>query len=266
MAFEFHTQKTQYFSYQRQNALDYVIPFIEGGMSLVAGSRVLEVGCGEGGVLLAFVERGCVGTGVELVESRYRQAGEFLEEEVAAGKIVLYCRNIYDADFQAQFAGFFDLIVLKDVIEHIPDQLRLLGVLKQLLKPSGGYIYFGFPPWYMPFGGHQQICVNKRLSKLPYIHLLPASLYKALLEWGGEKPHTVQELLELQETGISIERFERIAAQSGFDVVRRNLYLINPIYKYKFGLTARLQYPVLRSIPFFRNFITTCAYYLVKSR
>ena len=49
----------------------------------------------------------------------------------------------------------FDLILLKDVIEHIPDQERVIPYLKEFLKP-GGRVFFGFPPWYMPHGGHQQ--------------------------------------------------------------------------------------------------------------
>jgi 2-polyprenyl-3-methyl-5-hydroxy-6-metoxy-1,4-benzoquinol methylase len=62
--------------------------------------------------------------------------------------------------------------LLKDVIEHIHDQPKLIAWMKSYLAPNGT-IFFGFPPWQMPFGGHQQLCRNKVLAKLPYYHLLP---------------------------------------------------------------------------------------------
>ena len=55
-----------------------------------------------------------------------------------------------------------------------------LTTLKILLKDKG-QIFFGFPPWYMPFGGHQQVAHKKWTSKLPYYHILPMPIYKAIL-------------------------------------------------------------------------------------
>ena len=34
----------------------------------------MEIGCAEGGVLKAFLKRGCIGTGVELSESRTKKS------------------------------------------------------------------------------------------------------------------------------------------------------------------------------------------------
>jgi len=190
-------------------------------------------------------------------------ANEFLGTYVNSGQLRLITKNIYDVDFLGEFRNYFDLIILKDAIEHIPDQSKIIGYLKNLLTP-GGQVYFGFPPWYMPHGGHQQICNGKMLSMMPYIHLLPRPLYRSLLKAGGEHDSTIQELMEIKDTGISIERFERIVRQQGFTVTRKQHYLINPIYKYKFGLQPRKQWGPVTYIPFFRNFVTTCVYYLVK--
>ena len=60
--FDFHTDKKRYFEIQEENAEEYVIPFIEQKFALQKGSRVLEIGCGEGGVLSAFIKRACAGT------------------------------------------------------------------------------------------------------------------------------------------------------------------------------------------------------------
>jgi len=258
--FEFHTDKKRYFEMQEENAEEYVIPFIEKKFSLQPGARVLEIGCGEGGVLAAFIKKGCTGVGVELHAQRLELAQELLKNEIEEGKITFIASDIYKVTEQ-ELGGRFDLIIMKDVIEHIHDQKKLLQRLHELLLPHGA-IFFGFPPWQMPFGGHQQMCRSK-LSKLPYYHLLPRRMYKWILEKFNEP---TEELLEIKDTGISIERFERIVKQTNYKVVHKIHYLINPIYKYKFGWKARKQLPVLRSIPYLRNYFTTCVYYLITQK
>ena len=256
--FEFHTDKKRYFEIQQENAEEYVIPFIEDKFKLVPGTRVLEIGCGEGGVLAPFLKKGCIGVGVELHESRLQLAKDLLKNEIETGKITFIASDIYKVTVQ-ELGGRFDLVIMKDVIEHIHDQKKLLQRLHDLLLPQG-VIFFGFPPWQMPFGGHQQMCKSKLLSKLPYYHLLPRPAYKWVLKSFGEP---TEDLLEIKDTGISIERFERIVKQTNYKVIDEIHYLINPIYKYKFGWKARKQIPVLKSIPYVRDFFTTCVYYLI---
>ena len=261
MGLDFHGDKDRYFRMQRDNAAEYVIPFIEEVKRVEPGMRVLEIGCAEGGVLQAFLEKGCEGIGVELQPSRAKQAGEFLKEHVDAGNSRIICKNIYDAGFQEEFKGYFDLIILKDVIEHIPKQEEVMPRIKALLRP-GGHVFFGFPPWMMPFGGHQQIARTK-IAKAPYYHLLPRGLYKWLLKRFGESDQTIKELLEIWDTGISLERFERIARDTGYSFDNKQLYLINPIYKFKFNKRPRKQARFIAAIPWLRNYVTTCAYYLL---
>ncbi len=261
MAIHFHSNKELYFQMQRENAAEFVIPFVEQELTIGEGRHVLEVGCAEGGVLLAFLERGCTGVGVELSESRAQQASEFLQEYVANGKARILSKNIYDPAFETEFQGQFDLIVLKDVIEHIHDQQKLMGFMKTYLKP-GGQIFFGFPPWQMPFGGHQQICKSKA-GKAPWMHLLPRGLYRVWLKLWGEGQPTIDELMDVYTTGISLERFERIVRATDYRISNKRLYLINPIYKYKFKLKPRKQIGLIAAIPWVRNFWTTCGYYLI---
>ena len=259
--FEFHADRKRYFEIQYLNAKEYVLPFIERSITVHPGMRVLEIGAGEGGVLKAFLERGCTGVGVELDQLRVEWACGFLWEEIGRGQLHYVDKDIYQTDIQADLRGQFDIILLKDVIEHIHDQPKLIRWMHQLLKP-GGIIFFGFPPWYMPFGGHQQIA-HSWISRLPYIHLLPRFIYKAILKWNHEP---VDDLMEIRDTGISVERFERICIHAGYRLLDQQHFLINPIYKWKFGWEAKKQYKFISALPWFRNFLTTCVYYIIQPK
>ena len=263
--FEFHSDMVKYFDMQYKTSAEFIIPFIKEHIDLNEPLKVLEIGCAEAGVLKAFTELGHTCVGIELVQSRIDLAVQFMEKELKEEKIKFITRNIYDIDVQKDIGHQFDLIILKDVIEHIPNQEKFIAQLHDFLNPNG-YVFFGFPPWYMPFGGHQQICKNKLLSKLPYYHLLPGFLYKGLLKLFGEPEHIVSELMSIKQTGISIERFERLMRQNNYQINKHKSFLTNPIYKYKFGLKVREQLSFIRAIPFIRNFLTTCVYYLVKQR
>ena len=257
--FEFHADRKRYFDIQVLNAEKYVIPFIEEKFPVKAGMRILEIGCGEGGVLKAFVNKGCEGVGVELDAPRVVDANKFLTEDIAAGRLRFVVKDSYEVEVKKDFNGLFDIIVLKDVIEHIHDQAKLIGWMKNFLKPDG-IVFFGFPPWYMPFGGHQQIC-KSRISRLPYIHLLQKGMYKWVLRTRKEN---VEEMMEIRDTGISIERFEKICKKEGYTLFHTGHYLINPIYEWKFGWKPRKQIGLIKLIPFFRNFLTTCVYYIIQ--
>ncbi len=260
---DFHSDIETYFKIQYLTSRDHIIPYLKGKVDMTLPLRVLEVGCGEAGVLKAFLELGHHCTGIELEQKRVDIALSFFEKEVEAGQIEFIVRNIYDIDPKRDNLEPFDLIILKDVIEHIPNQEKIIPELRKLSKP-GGILFFAFPPWYMPFGGHQQIVKNKYISKLPWVHLLPKFLYKSILKGFGEPESTVNELMELDDTGISIERFDRIA-KIYYSVIDRTMFFINPIYQYKFKLKVRKVISGLKSLPFIRNFYTTAVYFTLKN-
>jgi SAM-dependent methyltransferase len=261
LALKQHKDERVRYEQQVDNARQYVLPFIEVTKFIGSDTNVLEIGCGEGGVLVPFMEKGAFCVGVDLSEPRIELAKGFFAREVAEGRIEFLYKNVYDDDFLQRFKGFFDVIILKDAIEHIPNQEKFIPYLKNLLK-AGGQIYFGFPPWYMPFGGHQQICEHK-LGMMPWYHILPKPIYKGIVKMIGEPQGIVNELMDIYDTRITIERFERIIRDSDLKVLNKLHYLINPIYKYKFGWNAKKQSKIISAIPFFRNFVTTCVYYTV---
>src|ERR1700754_1785039 len=109
--FEFHADRKRYFEIQAINAARYVIPFIEEKIPVKPGMRVLEIGCGEGGVLKAFIDRGCQGLGVELDAPRIVNAEKFMAEELASGKVQFISKDIYKTDPTTEMGGLFDIIV-----------------------------------------------------------------------------------------------------------------------------------------------------------
>lgn len=265
MVYDFHLDKKVYFDMQYQNAKEYIVPFINKNKKIEKGMHVLEIGCGEGGVMKAFTEIGCNCLGIELVESRIEWGKKFMHEELQNGFINFISRDIYQIDTTKDIGYKFDIIVLKDTIEHIPNQAKLIQWLHEFLNPEG-VIFFGFPPWAMPFGGHQQICEKKLTSKMPYYHILPEFLYKGILKMFGERQTTIGELMEVKSTGISINRFQRIVKKTGFSILDKQLYFINPIYKYKFNIKPKLQNRIIRNIPYLRDFFITTAYYLIQTK
>ena len=261
MPLAFHSDRAEKFEQQHRNARHYILPFIE-EVRPVDGTEVLEIGCGEGGILKAFLERGCRCTGVDLSAAKIEFAREYLRAEIDERRISFIAQDIYDPEVGASLTDRFDLIVVKDTIEHIYGHERFLGQMRSFLR-EGGVVFLGFPPWRMPYGGHQQMA-DTTIGKLPYYHLLPRPLYRRLLKAFGESESRVEVLMEIVDTRLSIRDFEVLVRGTGYRVRHRRFYLINPIYEYKFGLKPVRQLPLLRNVPWVRDFVTTTCYYVVE--
>ena len=260
---ERHLNKKKYFEEQSNTTLRYVIPFIEDVFAIEKGIDVLEIGCGHGGNLKPFLDAGCNVTGIDIIDDHVALARESYKDHPYSRNLRLISGDIYLVK-EGELPQF-DLIVMKDVIEHIHNQERFMGYVKGFLKP-GGRMFIAFPPWRMPFGGHQQVCESRLLSVAPYIHLFPDPVYRFILHSFGERETRIAELLEVKSTGLSIERFRTIVAKEKFEVEKVQLYLVNPNYEIKFRLKPRVQFPAFTSLPYFRDFLTTCCYYLIRKR
>ena len=55
MAFAFHHDKDEYFKQQKDNAAEFIHPFVEQFVKIDSNLKVLEIGCAEGGVLCSFL-------------------------------------------------------------------------------------------------------------------------------------------------------------------------------------------------------------------
>ena len=258
---ERHHNQDLYFSEQVHTTAQYVLPYISSVHKVSPESKILEIGCGYGGNLKPFLELGCSVSGIDISPSGIQIAREKLSQWEQANKLCLIESDIYKLNAKA--VGQFDWVIMRDVIEHIFDQEKFLAHLKQFLNPNA-HVFFAFPPWYMPFGGHQQICQSRILSHLPYFHLLPRQLYRNLLNWFKEPSATIQELNDLKTTGVSIERWQRLLKKQGYSIAKKTSYLINPHYQTKFGFTPRKCIAPFSKFYFLRNFFITSCYYIVQ--
>lgn len=255
---ERHTNRKKYFEEQIITTEKHVIPFLKEFIQIDSNLKILEIGCGEGGNLKPFLDLGCSVTGVDLATGKIENGKKYFANHPNSGKIKFFAEDIYTSQNLAQY----DLIIMRDVIEHIHDQNRFMNYVKKFLKPDGKF-FLAFPPWYNPFGGHQQICESRLLSMLPYYHILPATLYKGILKLFGETENKIEGLLEIKTTGITIERFEKIVKNNGYSINSKRDYFINPNYEIKFGLKPRKGIPIISSIPVLQNFIITSVYYII---
>ncbi|MDY5434624.1 class I SAM-dependent methyltransferase [Bacteroides pyogenes] len=254
-----HTNRKQYFRELAQTCEKYFLPFIENHLKITLEHRILEIGYGEGGNLSPFSKRGCEVMGIDISAVRIAEAKQFFQEEGLAGRFS--CQDI----FSATIDGKFDIIIIHDVIEHVMYKKKLLTLAKNLLNDNG-LIYVGFPPWQMPFGGHQQICNNRVVSLLPFIHLLPPKRYRAFLKQMGVKERAISELIEIKECKITIEKFKKLVKETDLAQIDEEYYFINPHYESKFGLKPRKTAPLFSAIPILRNFCTTSYFAVLRNK
>jgi|TARA_B110000902_G_scaffold92303_1_gene109553 SAM-dependent methyltransferase len=257
---ERHSNRKRYFDEQGLTTAKYVIPYISDLITLTPETTVLEIGCGEAGNLKPFLDMGCRCVGIDISEGRIENGKKFFADHPHFDKLELIAEDIYDTVSPEEF----DIIISRDVIEHIPNQELFMARCRDFMKPDGIY-FIGFPPWHNPFGGHQQLLKHKLFSKLPYFHILPRGIYKGLLRLIGESEAKIDGMLEIYDTRITIDRLNRILKDNNYSVLKKTMWLFNPNYETKFGLKPRKQIGILSGIPFLRNFFVTAGYYAVRA-
>jgi 2-polyprenyl-3-methyl-5-hydroxy-6-metoxy-1,4-benzoquinol methylase len=204
-----------------------------------------------------FSRRGCSVTGIDISADRIEEARAFFSAEHLQGEFL--CQDV----FKVELIGRFDIIIMRDVIEHVREKGRLFAAVSALLNDNG-LIYMAFPPWQMPFAGHQQICRNRVISSLPFIHLLPRKVYKALMKRASVNQRAIDELLEIKDCRMTIEHFKKLVRESDLKQADEVCYLINPHYEVKFGLKPRKVIFPFSALPVCRNFYTTSYFTILK--
>ena len=122
------------------------------GKDRARNARLLEIGCGTGVFLAKAREHGFDVEGLEL--STY--AAEFVRNM----GIPVQTKSIEDANFAE---GTWDVIVMREVIEHLPHPLESLKTVRQWLKP-GGVLF-------MATGNYD--CSERKLKGSDWFYFMP---------------------------------------------------------------------------------------------
>jgi hypothetical protein len=175
--------------------------------------------------------------------------------------------NIYHRDILTltEELSLYQLIILRDVIEHIPDYQKVLHNIHHY-SSKGTMVYITFTPFYSSFGGHQHNLAGA-FSYIPYIHYLPWSFQQRLFKsvesnLYKRKEEIIKDIRNIHQTRITISGFERILHQLRFNILRKEHYIIRPDYELKFNL-RRLKLPTfLEHFPVFDPIIQGAEYWV----
>ena len=169
--------------------------------------RVLDAGCGGGGMPLSFAEEADSVVAIDIV-NRFGDAGVRLASERGRHNL-----RFLQADGQAlPFAGSsFDWVFSHAVIEHVADAPRYLRECARVLR-KGGRMYLSTAPYLSFAGAHLP-----RLKVPVPLHLLIGRR----LSFGTFRFLAQDDLLEL----VRIQRLRGQIAAAGFRTLHEDLYL-----------------------------------------
>jgi SAM-dependent methyltransferase len=150
----------------------------------VPAGKLLEVGCGRGDFLGVAQLQGFSATGCDIFGGR---------KPVADG-ITFYDGTLKDAKFPDRF---FDVVVIRNILEHLFDPTVEINEIKRVLKPNG-YLYLKVPNVDFEYGLCCRLMYHRQYHFDPPYHLnyfSPTSLQRLLekaqfefLTWCIEQP------------------------------------------------------------------------------
>lgn len=120
--------------------------WIESVAGPLRGKRVIDCGCGAGEYVRALTAGGADVWGIEYSEAKIREAlgvGDLPADRLSVGDIE---RTGFEDDH-------FDLALLNEVLEHVPDDRQGLREVFRILKPGGLVVIFS-PNRLYPFETH----------------------------------------------------------------------------------------------------------------
>jgi 2-polyprenyl-3-methyl-5-hydroxy-6-metoxy-1,4-benzoquinol methylase len=121
--------------------IEITIDLINEAVSFIKGTpRILDLGCGQGHITekIRLAQDCAEVTGIDYSVSAIEYAHEhFPLIDFAVG-------NAYESPYSP---GYFDIVVINNLWEHVPDPVFLLSKIKQIIKPRG-FIILSTPSRY----------------------------------------------------------------------------------------------------------------------
>jgi 2-polyprenyl-6-hydroxyphenyl methylase/3-demethylubiquinone-9 3-methyltransferase len=107
------------------------------GLALLAGKKVLDIGCGGGILTEAMAKKGAVAKGIDLAEKPLKVA---MLHKLESGVAVDY-ECISAEDLAAREPATYDVVTCMEMLEHVPDPASIVRACALLVKP-GGHVFF----------------------------------------------------------------------------------------------------------------------------
>jgi len=244
----------KHFFEQKQFTETYLFPYFQRHCPGFLNFKVLEIGCAEGGFLHVLLNHEMHAIGLELASHRIVLA------KTLDPRLEICHGDVTDPRVVKMLKGPFDLIVMRDVLEHVRLREKAFENITSLLKPDG-FLYVSFPPKFSPFGGHHQNGISF-LRYVPYLHIMPPEFLRFLGKMAKEAPHIIENAILNFRNGLTISQFEVLCEDFGFRPIIKGLYLIRPVFQMRFGLKPCR----LPSIPWLREWLTLGCEYLLRKR
>ena len=251
---DFPNWKSYYFSYQKKLAESYYIPLLKKtGVRIGINTKILDVGCGNGGFISAFSDLSDYCNGLEIKKF------DWYENK----NLKIFVGDITSKEVRDKLFDNYDVIILRDVIEHIFSSEKV-DFLKSIVlyMNENSKLLVTFPPFYSSFGLHQQTILKSPLRLVPFLGWLPKIVLKYLLKTFNQKDKWT-DIREIKESGMTIGGFENLIEQCGLKICFKENYLIRPSHQIRYGLKMKklnwFKVPLLKEI-----IISGCTYIIKK--
>lgn len=150
--------------------------------------RILDAGCGGGGISVSFAEESELSVGLDIAE-RFRDAGLRLAAERGVANVAFVQADGTAMPFRE---GYFDLILSHSVIEHVDSAVAYLRECSRVLRP-GGVLFLSTAP-YLSFAGSH---LSRLRIPIPTHLLMPRSwAFRLNFYIARKKPSWLKEPLE----------------------------------------------------------------------
>ena len=249
---DYQSWKEYYHAYQFELARQYYIPYLNGHIN-IKDKQVLEIGCGNGGFIEAFAEHSsiCVGFDIKEVDRPDSNA-------------IFHKMDAFDVDLPKKIGGKFDVIILRDVIEHLDNKKMdaLFSNVNSMLSASGR-VLVTFPPFFSAFGLHQQALMGSYFKYVPFLSLIPKPIMKFLIRGGNQKKENREETLELYNSRQTISSFLRLVKSQSYKIVDKKFFYVRPSHEIRYGLKT-IESKLVSKIPVLREVLISGTVFLIE--
>ncbi len=246
----FENWNEYYWKYQYNLANEYYIPLLKKWKFGINNKKILDIGCGNGGFTAAFGNYSKI-TGIDIKKFPWKN----IKNVTYQSYDIFTNPKILDTDY--------DLIILRDVIEHIP-----ITVKKQFIKKALEYgnpnvhLLVTFPPFYSPFGLHQQVLLNSKIKYLPFLSLIPKNIMISLLKIINENKLCIDDISEMYDCKMTIKSFEKILTNLNLNVKKSKFFYSRPSHEIRYNFKTRIVNH--RPIPILKELYVLGTTYLIK--